>query len=137
MTGSTPRPSEPVEAFPIRNEEDLQEALAQIGPLLNSQPGSAGEARLEVLSILVRDYETRHHPVSPPDPIEAIKFRLQQQGLTTKALEGIIGSRARVSEVLNKKRRLSLAMIEKLHHAFAIPFESLIASRRKPRRRAR
>ena len=137
MTGSTRRPSERVEAFPIWNDEDLQEALAQIGPLLSSQPGSASEARLEVLSVLVRDYETKHHPIPPPDPVEAIRFRLEQQGLTTKALEAVIGSRARVSEVLNRKRRLSLTMIQNLHETFSIPLESLIGMPRKTRRRAR
>jgi len=88
MTASTPKPTEPIEVFPIRDDDDLAKALAEIGPLLNSKPGSAGEARLEVLSVLVHDYETKHHPIPPPDPIEAIKFRLEQQGLTTKALEG-------------------------------------------------
>jgi HTH-type transcriptional regulator/antitoxin HigA len=107
MTVSTRRPSEPVEAFPIRTDEDLRQALSDIDSLLNAEPGSAEEARLEVLSILVRDYEARRHPILPPDPIEAIRFRLEQQGLTPKALERVIGTRARVSEVLNKKRRLS------------------------------
>jgi HTH-type transcriptional regulator/antitoxin HigA len=104
---------------------------------LNAEPGSAEEARLEVLSILVRDYEARRHPILPPDPIEAIRFRLEQQGLTPKALERVIGTRARVSEVLNKKRRLSLEMIRNLHDTLAIPFSSLMtaAGRRAPRRK--
>jgi HTH-type transcriptional regulator/antitoxin HigA len=136
MTASTHRPSERVEAFPIRNDEDLREALAEIGPLLSSEPGNASEARLEVLSVLVRDYEMKHHPIPPPDPVEAIRFRLEQKGLTTKALEAVIGSRARVSEVLNRKRRLSLTMIQNLHEAFSIPLESLIGMPGKMRRRA-
>jgi HTH-type transcriptional regulator/antitoxin HigA len=124
--------------LPIRNGEDLRDALAEIGPLLNSEPGSAGEARLEVLSVLVRDYEATHHPIPPPDPVEAIRFRLKQRGLTTKALEAVIGSRARVSEVLNRKRRLSLAMIQNLHETLSIPLESLIGTPGEmARRRAR
>jgi len=128
MTASTPKPTEPIEVFPIRDDDDLAKALAEIGPLLNSKPGSAGEARLEVLSVLVHDYETRHHPIPPPDPIEAIKFRLEQQGLTTKALEGVIGTRTRVFEVLKKKRQLTLTMIRKLHSALGIPFNSLLGT---------
>ena len=101
MTVSIRKPSEPVTAFPVRDAEDLAKALVEIGNLLDAQPGSAGEARLEVLSVLVRDYEARHYPIPPPDTVEAIKFRLEQQGLTSKALEGVIGSRTRVFEVLN------------------------------------
>jgi len=76
----------------------------------------------------VHDYETKHHPIPPPDPIEAIKFRLEQQGLTTKALEGVIGTRARVFEVLKKKRQLTLTMIRKLHSTLGIPFNSLLGT---------
>jgi len=128
MTASTLKTSEAVAAFPIRNDEDLARALTEIGPLLSANAGSAEEARLEVLSVLVRDYEAKHHPIPPPDPIEAIKFRLEQQGLPTKALEGVIGSRTRVFEVLNRKRRLSLRMIRKLHDVFAIPVDSLLGT---------
>ena len=128
MTASTHKLAEPIAAFPIRDDDDLAKALAEIGPLLNSAPGSAEEARLEVLSVLVHDYEARHFPVLPPDPIEAIKFRLDQQGLTTKALEGVIGSRTRVFEVLKKKRQLTLPMIRKLHSALGIPFNSLLGT---------
>ncbi len=78
------------------------------------------------MAACVRDYESKHHPIAPPDPIEAIKFRLEQQGLSPKALEGVIGSRTRVFEILNKRRPLSLAMIRTLNHRFGIPLESLI-----------
>jgi HTH-type transcriptional regulator/antitoxin HigA len=126
MTASMRRRSGTIEAFPIRNDADLAKALGEIGPLLSARPGSDEQARLEVLSILVRDYESKNYPVLPPDPVEAIKYRLEQQGLKTKALEGVIGSRARVFEVLKKKRQLSLAMIRTLHTRFGIPLESLI-----------
>jgi len=134
MTVSMRKPSEPIAAFPIRDAEDLAKALVEIGNLLDAQPGSAGEARLEVLSVLVRDYETRHYPIPPPDTVEAIKFRLEQQGLTSKALEGVIGSRTRVFEVLNRKRPLSLRMIRNLHDRFGIPYESLLGTGGQPRR---
>ena len=128
MTASTPKASEPIEAFPIRDEEDLAKALAEIDRLVHSEPGSTEEARLEVLSVLIRDYEMRHHPIPPPDPIEAIKFRLEQQGLKPRALEGVLGSRARVFEVLNGKRTLSLRMIRSLHEVFGIPYDSLLGT---------
>ena len=134
MTVSMRKPSEAVAAFPIRDAEDLAKALAEIGDLLAAQPGSADEARLEVLSVLVRDYEAKHYPMPPPDPVEAIKFRLEQQGLTTKALEGVIGSRTRVFEVLNRKRPLSLRMIRNLHERFGIPYESLLGTGEQPPR---
>jgi HTH-type transcriptional regulator/antitoxin HigA len=97
-----------------------------MGKLLNSPPGTADEARLEVLSVLVKDYESKHHPILPPDPVSAIKFRLEQQGLQPKALVGVIGTRARVSEVLNGRRPLSMTMIRKLHEVFGIPLNSLV-----------
>jgi HTH-type transcriptional regulator / antitoxin HigA len=77
MTASTHKPSEPIAVFTIRNENDLARALAEIGPLLSAVSGSADEARLQVLSILIRDYEAKHHPVAPRDPVEAIRFRLE------------------------------------------------------------
>ncbi len=86
-----------------------------------------GRARLEVLSTLVEAYERVHHPIEAPDPIAAIRFRLEQRGLTRKALEGVIGSRARVSEVLNRKRPLTLQMIRRLKQKFDIPADLLIA----------
>jgi HTH-type transcriptional regulator/antitoxin HigA len=119
-----------VAVSPIRTEADLTAALAKIEALMDAAPGSHDALRLEVLSTLVEAYEAKHHPISPPAPIDAIRFRLEQQGLTTKALEGIIGTRARVSEVLNGKRALSLAMIRKLHAKLGIPLASLIGAAR-------
>lgn len=130
MIASTRKPSKPVEAFPIRDAADLRNALSEIDAVLRKDQRDAQEmARLEVLSVLVRDYEARNHPIPPPDPVEAIKFRLEQQGLPTKALEGVIGSRTRVFEILKKKRPLSLAMIRRLHDTFGIPYNSLLAPR--------
>jgi HTH-type transcriptional regulator / antitoxin HigA len=79
-----------------------------------------------VLATLIDAYEAEHHPIDPPDPIEAIKFRMEQQGLTRKDLEGILGSRTRVAEVLNRRRRLSINMIRRLHEELDISAEVLI-----------
>ncbi len=124
-----------VRVRPLRNEADLDWALAEIDKVVDAAPGTSGEARLEVLSTLVEAYERVHHPIEAPDPIAAILFRLEQQGLTRKALEGVIGSRARVSEVLNRKRPLTLQMIRRLKHKFDIPADLLITTLRDLARR--
>ncbi|MOA31656.1 hypothetical protein D3C78_1528250 [compost metagenome] len=80
-----------------------------------------------MLAVLVGKYEDEHYPLPPSDPIEAIKFRMDQQGLTPRDLEPYIGSSGRVSEVLNRKRKLSLAMIKRIHDGLHIPYESLLA----------
>ena len=83
--------------------------------------------RLDVLLVLIHDYESKHHPIDPPDPVDAIRFRMEQMNLTRKDLEPLIGPRGRVAEVLNRRRPLSLAMIRSLHQKLRIPLESLIA----------
>ncbi len=93
---------------PIRTKKDLAAALREIEKLWERKPGSAGFDRLEVLSALVAVYEDQHEPIDPPDPIEAIKFRMDQLGLSRKDLEPLVGSRARVSEILGRKRGLTL-----------------------------
>ena len=93
---------------------------------MDARLGTPEGDRLDVLVTLVEAYEARHHPVPPPDPIDAIKFHMEQQGLTTKDLEPILGHRGRVSEVLNRKRPLTLAMIRRLHASLGIPAEVLI-----------
>lgn len=113
---------------PIRNERQHRAALKSIERLWNARPGTAAHDRLEVLAILVADYEDKHHPVLPPDPVAAIRFRMEQLGLDRKALEPIIGSRARISEVLSGRRRLTLDMIRRLHAQLGIPAELLLAS---------
>jgi HTH-type transcriptional regulator/antitoxin HigA len=122
---------------PIRTEEDHKEALAEIERLWNAAPGTPDGDRFDVLATLVDAYEREHTPILPPDPVEAIKFRLEQQGQTRKALEPILGTRARVSEVLNGNRTLSLAMIRALNRELQIPLDVLVAERAAPPRRAR
>lgn len=112
---------------PIRTEKDYRDALARLEEIWNAAPDSPESDELDILSVLVEAYEEEHYPIDPPDPIEAIKFRMEQIGLTRKDLEQHIGSRARVSEVLSRKRRLSLDMIRKLNERLGIPAEVLIA----------
>ncbi|MGI9294615.1 MAG: helix-turn-helix domain-containing protein [Pseudomonadales bacterium] len=114
---------------PIKSEADYDAALAEIEKLWGAEPDTAKGDKLDVLLTLVDAYEKAHHPIDPPDPVEAIKFRMEQMGLNRKALEASIGSRGRVSEVLNHRRELSLTMIRRLHHNFNIPLESLIGGR--------
>jgi len=113
---------------PIRTEEDYQAALDVVSPMFDNQPeiGSPEFDYMEVMVLLIEAYENEHYPISPPDPIEAIKFRMDQQGLTVKDLEPAIGKSNRVYEVLSGKRGLSLAMIRNLHNQFGIPLQSLI-----------
>ena len=111
---------------PIRTEEDYEGALAQIEGLLDAEEGSPEEDQLEVLSILVEAWEDRHYPIAPPDPIAAIEFRMEQQGLTRKDLEVYLGRRQRVADVLNRRRPLSLPMIRRLYEGLGIPAETLL-----------
>ncbi|PKL39279.1 MAG: transcriptional regulator [Candidatus Riflebacteria bacterium HGW-Riflebacteria-1] len=115
------------EIRPIRSEKDYLAALAEIERLIDSEPGTSGSDRLEILSILVEAYEERFHQIACDDisPIEAIKFWLEQNNMTRKDLEPFLGSRARVSEIMTGKRSLSMAMIRKLVGA-GIPAELLI-----------
>lgn len=111
----------------IRTEEDLSAALARLDQLWGAPAGTPEGDELEVLALLIEKYEDEHYPMPPSDPIEAIKFRMEQQGLTQKDLEPFIGSSGRVSEVLSRKRKLSLTMIKRLHDGLRIPYESLLA----------
>ena len=113
---------------PIRNETDYDSALGEVSELWGAKVGTADGDRLDVLLVLIEDYESKHHPIDPPDPVDAIKFRMEQLNLTRKDLEPLIGPRGRVAEVLNRRRPLSLAMIRSLHHKLHIPLESLIVS---------
>ena len=116
---------------PIRSERHYESASAEIERLWGSENGTPEGDRLDVLATLVDAYEARHFPMDPPDPIEAIKFRMEQQKLTRKNLEGIIGTRARIAEVLDRKRGLSIAMIRRLNAELHIPAEILIKPTRK------
>ncbi len=114
------------EVKPIRSEADHGAALAEAERLWGSKTGTPDGDRLDVLATLVDAYEGEHHPMDPPDPIEAIRFRMEQQGLTRRDLEGIIGTRTRIAEVLNRKRGLSIGMIRRLHEQLGISAEVLI-----------
>jgi HTH-type transcriptional regulator/antitoxin HigA len=112
---------------PIRTDADYKDSLAEIERLWDAEPGSADEAKVELLAMLVHNYERGLEPLPPLDPGDAIKFRMDQMGLTRKDLLPVFSTTARVSEVLGRKRALTLDMIRKLHALFDIPLESLIA----------
>jgi HTH-type transcriptional regulator/antitoxin HigA len=118
---------------PIRTKKDYEAALAEVERLWGAKLGTREGDRLDVLATLIDAYEATHFPIDPPDPIEAIKFRMEQQGLTRKDLQPLIGTRTRVAEVLNGKRGLSIAMIRRLHQALGISAEVLIRPSRKDR----
>jgi HTH-type transcriptional regulator/antitoxin HigA len=111
---------------PIKTEADYEATLAKIEKLFESLPGTPESDRLEILTTLVEAYEERHFPLPPPDPIEAIFYFMESRGLSRRDLEPYLGSRARVSEVLNRKRPLSLEMIRRLSTGLKIPAEILI-----------
>src|SRR3954465_13249171 len=102
------------EVKPIRTKKDYEAALKEVERLWGAKAGTREGDRLDVLATLVDAYEAEHYPMDPPDPIEAIKFRMEQQGLTRKDLEPLIGTRTRVAEVLNRRRSLSIGMIRRL-----------------------
>ena len=111
---------------PIRNDEDHAAALAAIEGLWRAEPGTPEHDRLEVLAMLVDDSESRRWPIEPADPVELIRYVMEQRGLTRKDLEAALGSRARVSEILNRRRPLTMKMAWRLHRAFGIPADALI-----------
>jgi HTH-type transcriptional regulator / antitoxin HigA len=111
---------------PIKTPAEHAEALTQIDRLMDAPEHSPEADQLELLSILVEAYEEEHYPIDAPDPIEAIKFRMDQAGLTRKDLERYIGGRARVAEIMNRVRPLSLAMIRRLNAGLGIPLDSLV-----------
>lgn len=113
---------------PIRNDDDLRDAFQQLELVYQAQDGTPEADEMEILVTLIEAYEYKYFPVGVVDPVEAIKFRMEQQGLTPKDLEPFIGSSGRVSEVLNHKRRLSLKMVKRLHDGLHIPYESLLAA---------
>jgi HTH-type transcriptional regulator/antitoxin HigA len=115
-----------MEIKPIKNNRDYRAALNEIDRLMDAQPNSAEGDRLDVLATLVEAWEEKHWPIGSPDPVEAILFAMEQRGLSRRDLEPFIGSRARVAEVLNHKRPLTLAMIRRLHDGLGIPAEALI-----------
>jgi HTH-type transcriptional regulator/antitoxin HigA len=110
---------------PIKTQEDYNTTLSQIESLMDAKPNTLQMDELEVLTTLVEAYERQHYAIDAPDPIEAIKFRMEQEGLKQKDLVSIVGSKSRVSEILNKKRKLTIEMIQNLHKQLHIPVESL------------
>jgi len=112
---------------PIRSDDDLRATFARLEGIFQAPEGSPESDEMEVLVALIESYENKHYPISAADPVEAIKFRMEQQGLVAKDLEPYIGSSGRVSEVLNRKRALSLRMVKRLHDGLKIPYESLLS----------
>lgn len=113
---------------PIKTKRDYERALRRIEQLMDAKPGTKNGDELDVLTTLVEAYEAKHFAICPPDPIEAIKFRMDQLGMTRKDLETMLGRRGRVSEILTGKRSLSLEMIRRLHRKLRIPLESLVGT---------
>ena len=111
---------------PIRTRKDHEQAVKEIERLWGARKGSEDGNKLEILVTLVSAYDDEHYPIDPPDPIDAIRFRMEQMGLKRSDLEPVLGSRARVAEVLNRRRPLSIRMIRKLHQNLGIPAEVLI-----------
>jgi HTH-type transcriptional regulator / antitoxin HigA len=126
-----------VDVRPVRTEADYEAALETVDRLWGAKNGTPEGDHLDVLATLIEVYEEEHHPIDPPDPVDAILFRMEQMGLTRKDLERILGSRVRVSEVLRKKRPLSLKMIRNLHSELSIPAEVLIGAAAQGRGTAR
>ena len=126
-----------MEIRPIKTKSDYEAAMRRIEAAWGAAPGTPEGDELDVLVTLAEAYERQHYPVDLPDPVEAIKFRLEQEGKDYRALIGVIGQRTRVYEVMRRARPLSLNMIRKLHSRLEIPAEVLIQPARKPAQRAR
>ena len=121
------------EIKPIRTDADYEAALVEVERLWGAASGTPDGDRLDVLATLIDAYESEHYPMDPPDPIDAISFRMEQQGLSRKDLEGLIGTRTRVAEVLNRRRGLSINMIRRLNERLGISAEVLIRPSRHSR----
>ena len=110
----------------IKTEEDYNKALKKLEVVFDAPVDSPQGDEAELLAILIENYEEEHYPIEAPDPIEAIRFRMEQMNMSKKDLAEVIGYKSRVSEILNKKRKLSLNMIRKLHKKLKIPYDSLL-----------
>ncbi len=113
---------------PIKDEKTYQKSLKRIEALWGAEPDTPRGDELDILLVLVDAYEEKHYPIPPSDPVNAILFRMEQMNIDRKALEQYLGPKSRVSDVLNRKRPLSLPQIKKLHKGLGIPYESLIES---------
>lgn len=112
---------------PIRTEQDYDLAMDRIDELWGSEIGSVERDEFEILATLVEAYEAQHYPIAPPEPVEAIKFRMEQQGLSPEDMVTYLGHRSRVTDILNKRRKLTLPMIRNLHRGLRIPLDSLVS----------
>ncbi len=117
-----------MEIKPIKSDRDYNRALKRLELIFDAKPGSSEGDELEVLGILIEQYENEHFPIGMPDPIEAIKFRMEQLGYTQGDLANIVGLKSRASEILSRKRKLTLEMIRQLHDSLKIPTDVLIQS---------
>jgi len=113
---------------PIKTKEDYNNAMMRIDALMDAGPGTEEGDELDVLATLVEAYERDNFPIDSPDPVAAILFRMEQMGIDRKSLEPFLGGRNRVSEVLNRKRNLSMSQVRKLHDGLNIPLENLISA---------
>lgn len=113
---------------PIKTKKDYQAAMKRLEAIFDAQPGTPEGDELEVLGLLIDKYEQEHYPIDFPDPIEAIKFRMEQMGYSQSDLAKVVGLKSRASEILNRKRKLTLEMIRQLHQALGIPTDVLIQS---------
>jgi HTH-type transcriptional regulator / antitoxin HigA len=111
---------------PIRTEADYDAALEEIDRLMNATPGTPEGDQLDILATLIEAYEARHHPIDAPDPIAVLEYVMEQRGVTRADLVPLLGSRSRVSEILNRKRRLTMEMAWRLHRELGIPAEAVI-----------
>lgn len=111
---------------PIKTEKDYNKALSRIEKIFDAVPGTKQGDELDILATLVEKYEKEHYPITPPDPIEAIKFRMEQMGYTQNDLAKVLGLKSRASEILNKKRKLTLEMIRNLNEKMRIPADVLV-----------
>ncbi len=112
---------------PIKTEQDYKSALSRIEELWGAKKDTSEGDELDLLVTLVESYEMKHYPIAPPDPIDAIKFRMEQMGMTSADMVQYLGSQSRVSEILNRKRRLTLRMVKSLYKGLKIPAEILLA----------
>jgi HTH-type transcriptional regulator/antitoxin HigA len=110
----------------LKTKKDYQEALERFEEIFQAKLGTKESDEADVLSLLIREYEDKHFVINAPSPLEAIKYRMEQQGLTNKDLAKILGFKSRVTDIFNKHRKLNLVMVRKLHDKLHIPLETLI-----------
>ncbi|MCB0395489.1 MAG: helix-turn-helix domain-containing protein [Flavobacteriales bacterium] len=110
----------------IKTKKDYREALGRFEEIFQAKPGTPESDEADVLALLIEDYEHRHYVIEVPDPLEAIKYRMEEQGLTNKDLANILGYKSRVTDIFKKHRKLNLNMVRKLHQVLNIPLETLV-----------